>query len=216
MENKENKTFENIAEVVGDIFKVDQSTIERVNDLKEVVKPLAEEVENVVKEGISFENSVRVVEKTIPVIEKTIPVVQEPITKIVNVVENAANDTIDIIKKKVESISIGKNVTIIHGDFDNQKVLKGKLVSTIGKGLTVIDQNEAVKDPVVVQFDKIIDIFEVKKFKKEKEEFSIFKMNKKIREFFTGNDEEIQHAYEQKITVKKLRDELKKKNKETK
>ncbi len=119
----------------------------------------------------------------------------------------------DLLKSKVESINIGKMVTIIYGDFDNQKVLKGRIVSMIDSAVTVIDQNEEVEDPIVVPYNKIIDIFEVKKFKKNKEPFSVFKLNKKVREFFTGTEEELEHAYKQKITVKKLREELKKKDK---
>jgi hypothetical protein len=129
------------------------------------------------------------------------------------VVEDFRRPGKDLLKSKVDAISIGKMVTVIHGDFDNQKVLKGRIVSMIDSGVTVIDQDETVEDPVVVPYDRIIDIFEVKKFKKAKEPFSMFKLNKKVREFFTGTEEELKHAYEQKITVKKLRNELKKKDK---
>ena len=45
-------------------------------------------------------------------------------------------------------------------------------------------------------------------------DISLFKINKAIKEFFSGNEEELKHVYEQKISVKKLRQELKKKEEE--
>jgi Tfp pilus assembly ATPase PilU len=120
----------------------------------------------------------------------------------------------NLVKKKIENIQIGHLVTAIYGDFSNQKVINGKVVSVIDKGITILSIDKEMVDPVVVPFDTIIDIFEVKKFKKKKNDISMFKINKAIREFFSGNEEELKHAYEQKISVKKLRQELKRKENE--
>lgn len=155
-------------------------------------------------------------EKVVDVIEKIVPKVTEVTGTIEEVAGGVLNAVaaLDMIKNKVQSIGTGKLVTVIYGDFENQKVLRGKIVSMTENGITVIDNDKTVKDPVLVQYKKIIDIFTVKKFKKEKEPFSMFKLNKAITEFFNGNEEELKHAYEQRITVKKLRDELRKKNKQ--
>lgn len=210
-ENKETK-LEDIIEEVETVAKV------------ELKYPFQEQP---LQNGISFERTYVAVESPI-VINKVEPVsiyeapavVKEPeVVKPVNVepekiVEVQPNQmNLSLIKKKVSSIRVGRLVTVIHGNIDTQKVLHGRVVSIIDDGVTILEQEENVKDPKVIHFDSIIDIFEVKKFKKDKESFSIFKMNKKIKEFFSGDEEELRHAYEQKITVKKLRDELKKKDK---
>ena len=200
MENNEKKVLEDMIEAVDSV---------------ESTKPLIDKDENVFEHGITFERAIEIAEKTIPNIDKTLDILKTvKIEK--EKTEGPRTDVVHYARKKAESIKMGRPITVIYGDFDNQKVLNGRIVSIIEKGITVIDEDLSIKDPVVIQFDKMIDIFEVKKFRKEKENFTIFKMNKKIREFFTGDEEELKHAYEQKITVKKLRDELKKKNKEVK
>ena len=214
MENNEKK----IVEDVKNIFKVDDADIQKVKDGVEdliiAVEPIAEEI---YKGGITFEAAVKTIDTVIPVIEKVVaPVVESVVEKIEDKKEENKVESVHFARRKAEAIKIGKPITVIYGSLDDQKVLNGRIVSVIDKGITIIDQNENIKDPVVILFDRIIDIYEVKKFRTEKEPFTIFKMNKKIREFFTGDEEELKHAYEQKITVKKLRDELKKKNKENK
>lgn len=169
--------------------------------------------------GLSFERAADVVEKAIPEVVETVVKVAKVVKEVSDVVSDLEKEPevvtlLETIKNKVNSINMGKLVTVIHGDMDNQKVLKGRIVSMIDNAITIIDRDPSVKDPVVVQYKKIIDIFEVKRFKKDKDAFSMFKLNKKVREFFTGTEEELEHAYKQKITVKKLRDELKKKDKD--
>ena len=192
---------------------------------------------NIMKTGISFgpkEKEADVPEEVIP--EEVVPeekiydthsakpsaivdtknLTEEVIPKIQKITDEFREKNSGILKKKINSIRIGKLVTIIYGDFNAQKVLNGKVMSMLDSGITILSIDKDIVDPVVVPFDMIIDIFEVKSFKKKKTEMSIFKINKAIREFFSGNEEELKHAYEQKISVKKLRQELRKKDRENK
>ena len=187
---------------------------------------------NIIKTGISFgpkEKNIEVPKEVAPK-EKTYDTLhvdpsattitknltEEVIPKIQKITDEFREKNSTLVKKKIDSIRIGKLVTAIYGDFNTQKVLNGKVLSMIDSGVTILSIDKDIVDPVVVPFDMIIDIFEVKNFKKKKSEMSMFKINKAIREFFTGNEEELKHAYEQKISVKKLRQELKKKDRENK
>jgi len=176
------------------------------------------DVEVLAKSGITFEKSTPVVDKVAPVIEKVTKKIEDLVDKTIEKIEvvekvviEIKETGIDAIKKKVDDVSVGKLVTIIHGDIDSQKVINGKIISILEGGITVIDQNDKLKDPVIIAYDSIIDIFGIKRLKKEKEVFSMFKLKRSISEFFRGSEEEIQHAYEQKITEKKYKEELKKK-----
>jgi hypothetical protein len=175
---------------------------------------------NIIKTGISFGHTEAtadpVTDVTDKVVEKTSKEKEEVDPAVQQTEDNFKETNKSLVIKKINNIQIGKLVTIIYGDFGSQKVLNGKVVSVIDNGITVLSNDKEAIDPIVVLFDTIIDIFEVKKFKKKKNSISMFKIKKNINEFFNGNEEELKHAYEQKISVKKLRQELRKKNHEHK
>jgi hypothetical protein len=153
-------------------------------------------------------------ESTVSQIKKTLDNVKKiavSVDKVVSEIETLPG--IDAIKKRIKGIRLGRSVTILCGDLSNQSVRRGQIVSMIENGITIIDimaNSEEMPTPVLIQYKDILDIFETDKVKRQKEPFSMFKLNKKIYEFFNGNEEEIRHAYEQKISVKQLRDKLKK------
>lgn len=128
----------------------------------------------------------------------------EPVT-IEKPEEEVAND----IHNKVIKLEIGKIVTVIYGDINNQKLINGRVLSLTDKVVTVSNENDPNKQPNVVQIDTIIDIFEVKRFKKEKEKFSLYKFGRQIGEFFSGTEEERTERLEQKIREKELKKRLK-------
>lgn len=189
------------------VAAIDQA-LDIAEDVFEETAYIAEKVEPIVKEILP---EAEIVTKTVvkAVEKEVIPTVQK-------VADSIKEANTSLVKKKIDNIQVGRLVTVIHGDFNSQKVLNGKVVSTIDNGITILSTDKEIVDPVVVPFDTIVDIFEVKRFKKKKNDVSMFKINKAIREFFSGNEEELKHAYEQKITVKKLRQELKKKENENK
>jgi len=156
------------------------------------------------------ENGINTILKKIDQVKKTAKDVENIILEVEKI------PGVKEIKKRIKGIKIGNDVTILCGDLEKQNVRSGQIISIIEKGITIIDSVDNVDGeliPILIQYKDIIDIFETAKIRKQKEAFSLFKLNKKIYEFFNGSEEEIKHAYEQKISVKQLRDQLKNKNK---
>lgn len=126
-----------------------------------------------------------------------------------HVLEEQAKN-IEKLKEKAQSIKIGKYITIIYDDKDKQKVLNSKLLSLTNTHITVSDENDINKLPKSIPFSNTIDVFEVKRVKKNKKRFSVFNLNKRVKEFFVGTEEERKEVLESKIKEKDLKEKLKK------
>lgn len=191
-------TFESLTNTVGQTVKNIKESIVKSKPVIDEVTTIVEDVVPGAKEAIGIGKEIaKGVKKVEPVIEA--------------VTEEFKQRNREVIKKKVESIETGDLVTSIYGDFENQKVIHGRVMSITDNGVTIMSKDKNVVDPKVIKFDNILDIFKVKRFKKKHVKLSIFKLKKAINEFIHGTEEEITKAYEQKISVKELRKKLRRK-----
>jgi len=200
---EEDNTLDIVKEGIS--FNSDDQKMKSIEKNVKKVTPIAKEALSIVEDLVpGAEEAVEIVKEVGKGVKKAGAGIQE-----VNKSFKEMNKP--IIKKKIDSIEIGSLVTSIYGDFENQKVINGKVMSITNHGITIMSKNKDILDPVVIKFDDILDIFKVKKFKKRRMRMSMFKVKKALGEFLTGTEEEKKEAYKQKITVKELRKQLKNK-----
>lgn len=135
-----------------------------------------------------------------------------PDSKLVNSIIEATENIADnntIIRDKVKAIKIDKYINVIHIKEGKQVVTAGQLLSLTNTSLTISDESDFNRMPINIPFDQILDLYEVKKAKKNKDKFSIFKLNRSIKEFFTGTKEERETLLKQKLEEKELKEKLK-------
>lgn len=135
-----------------------------------------------------------------------------PDSKLVNSIIEATENIADnntIIRDKVKAIKIDKYINVIHTNEGKQVVTAGQLLSLTNTSVTISDESDFNRIPINIPFDQILDLYEVKKAKKNKDKFSIFKLNKSIKEFFSGTKEEREALLKQKLEEKELKEKLK-------
>ena len=135
-----------------------------------------------------------------------------PDNKFVNSIIEATEHIADnntVIRDKVNAIKIDKYINVIHIKEGKQVVTAGQLLSLTNTSVTISDESDFNRIPINIPFDQILDLYEVKKAKKNKDKFSIYKMNKSIKEFFTGTKEEREAQLKQKLEEKELKEKLK-------
>lgn len=135
-----------------------------------------------------------------------------PDNKFVNSIIEATEHIADnntVIRDKVNAIKIDKYINVIHIKEGKQVVTAGQLLSLTNTSVTISDESDFNRIPINIPFDQILDLYEVKKAKKNKDKFSIFKLNKSIKEFFTGTKEEREAQLKQKLEEKELKEKLK-------
>lgn len=135
-----------------------------------------------------------------------------PDNKFVNSIIEATEHIADnntVIRDKVNAIKIDKYINVIHIKEGKQVVTAGQLLSLTNTSVTISDESDFNRIPINIPFDQILDLYEVKKAKKKKDKFSIFKLNKSIKEFFTGTKEEREALLKQKLEEKELKEKLK-------
>ena len=135
-----------------------------------------------------------------------------PDNKLVNSIIEATEHIADnntIIRDKVKAIKIDKYINVIHTKEGKQVVTAGQLLSLTNTSVTISDESDFNRIPINISFDQILDLYEVKKAKKNKDKFSIYKMNKSIKEFFAGTKEEREAQLKQKLEEKELKEKLK-------
>lgn len=135
-----------------------------------------------------------------------------PDNKFVNSIIEATEHIADnntVIRDKVNAIKIDKYINVIHIKEGKQVVTAGQLLSLTNTSVTISDESDFNRIPINIPFDQILDLYEVKKAKKKKDKFSIYKMNKSIKEFFTGTKEEREALLKQKLEEKELKEKLK-------
>lgn len=127
---------------------------------------------------------------------------------IIEATEHIADNS-TVIRDKVKAIKIDKYINVIHIKEGKQVVTAGQLLSLTNTSVTISDESDFNRIPINISFDQILDLYEVKKVKKNKDKFSIYKMNKLIKEFFTGTKEEREARLKQKLEEKELKEKLK-------
>lgn len=135
-----------------------------------------------------------------------------PDNKFVNSIIEATEHIADnntVIRDKVNAIKIDKYINVIHIKEGKQVVTAGQLLSLTNTSVTISDESDFNRIPINIPFDQILDLYEVKKAKKKKDKFSIYKLNKSIKEFFTGTKEEREAQLKQKLEEKELKEKLK-------
>lgn len=135
-----------------------------------------------------------------------------PDNKLVNSIIEATEQIADnntVIRDKVNAIKIEKYINVIHIKEGKQVVTAGQLLSITNTSVTISDESDFNRIPINIPFDQILDLYEVKKAKKKKDKFSIFKLKKSIKEFFTGTKEEREALLKQKLEEKELKEKLK-------
>jgi len=130
------------------------------------------------------------------------------VNSIIEATENIADNN-TIIRDKVKAIKIDKYINVIHIKEGKQVVTAGQLLSLTNTSVTISDESDFNRMPINIPFDQILDLYEVKKAKKNKDKFSIFKLNKSIKEFFIGTKEEREALLKQKLEEKELKEKLK-------
>ncbi len=130
------------------------------------------------------------------------------VNSIIEATENIADNN-TIIRDKLKEIKIDKYINVIHIKEGKQVVTAGQLLSLTNTSLTISDESDFNRIPINIPFDQILDLYEVKKAKKNKDKFSIFKLNKSIKEFFIGTKEEREAQLKQKLEEKELKEKLK-------
>lgn len=195
MEAHEKNIFEEEAISTTDHKKETEEVKEETNSeqeshtLLEAAKEQAEEIG-----GFSFDSVVHPNNKFV--------------NSIIEATENIADNN-TIIRDKVKAIKIDKYINVIHTKEGKQVVTAGQLLSLTNTSVTISDESDFNRIPINIPFDQILDLYEVKKAKKNKDKFSIFKMNRSIKEFFTGTKEEREALLKQKLEEKELKEKLK-------
>lgn len=133
------------------------------------------------------------------------------VNSIIEATEHIADNN-TIIRDKVKAIKIDKYINVIHNNKEKQTVTSGQLLSLTNTSVTISDESDFNRNPINIPFDQILDLYEVKKPKKNKDKFSIFKLNRSIKEFFIGTKEEREELLKQKLEEKELKEKLKTKN----
>lgn len=182
------------------------STTDHKKETEELKEETKHEQEN---EGIVFEAEKEQAEE---IGGFSFDSVAHPDNKFVNSIIEATENIADnnaVIRNKLKAIKIDKYINVIHIKEGKQVVTAGQLLSLTNTSVTISDESDFNRIPINIPFDQILDLYEVKKAKKKKDKFSIFKLNKSIKEFFTGTKEEREALLKQKLEEKELKEKLK-------